>query len=273
MAGVACLHSIPFEVGMNYRRIASLLAFLPLAASAQGRSPNAPMRVLFVGNSYTYVNDLPMVIADLAAAAREARPFSPEVVLVGGQTLEGHIAGHDALPAIARGGWDAIVIQEQSTRPITDPGKMWRAVKTLADAAKKVNAKLVLYETWAREMAPATQDSLSHVYRKAASDVGATIAPVGEAWSAFRAGEGNVPAGTHSVLFRDDGSHPSPVGTYVAATVLYETLYGKSPVGLPAITRNTFAEPPVGPAPDAPRDTVPAALARKIQQLASKAKY
>jgi len=136
---------------------------------------------------------------------------------------------------------------------------------TLAEVAtgveKKVNAKLVLYETWAREQAPATQDSLTHVYRKAAADVGATIAPVGEVWSAFRAQEGSVPPGAHSKLFRDDGSHPSPVGTYVAATVLYQTLYGKSPVGLPAITRNTFNQPPVGPAPDAPRDSVPVALA------------
>jgi hypothetical protein len=231
------------------------------------------MRVLFVGNSYTYVNDLPMVIADLAAAAHETRSFAPEVVLVGGATLERHLAGSDVLPAIARGGWDAIVVQEQSTRPITDPDKMWRDLRTLADAAKKVNAKLVLYETWARETAPATQDSLTHVYRKAAADVGATIAPVGEVWSAFRAQEGAVPPGAHSKLFRTDGSHPSPIGTYVAATVLYETLYGKSPVGLPATTRNTFTQPPVGPAPDAPRDSVPVALAHKIQELASKAKY
>lgn len=212
---------------MNYRRIASLLLLLPVAVSAQRPAASAPMRVLFIGNSYTYVNDLPMVIADLAAAAHEARPFSPEVVLVGGATLEGHIAGRDALPAIARGGWDVIVLQEQSTRPITDPGKMWRDVKTLADAAKKVNARLVLYETWAREAAPATQDSLTHVYRKAAADEGATVAPVGEVWAAFRAAEGSVPSGAHSTLFRDDGSHPSPIGTYVAATVLYETLYGK----------------------------------------------
>lgn len=257
---------------MNYRRVASLLLLLPAAVWSQRNTPNAPMRVLFVGNSYTYVNDLPMVIADLAAAAHEARAFSPEVVLVGGATLEGHIAGRDALPAIARGGWDAIVVQEQSTRPITDPGKMWRDVRTLADAAKKVNAKLVLYETWAREAAPTTQDSLTHVYRKAAADVGATVAPVGEVWSAFRAQEGSVPSGAHSKLFRDDGSHPSPVGTYIAATVLYQTLYGKSPVGLPATTRNSFAQPPVGPAPDAPRDSVPVALARKIQELARRAR-
>jgi hypothetical protein len=227
------------------------------------------MRVLFIGNSYTYVNDLPMVIADLAAAAHEARAFKPDVVLVGGATLEVQIAGHDALPAIARGGWDAIVLQEQSTRPITAPDKMWRDARTLTDAARKVSAKVVLYETWAREAAPETQDSLTHVYHTAASAVGATVAPVGEVWSAFRSQEGAIPEGAHSALFRDDGSHPSPLGTYLAATVLYEILYGKSPVGLPAMTRNSFTQPPPGPAPDDPRVSVPAALARRIQELAA----
>jgi hypothetical protein len=253
-------------------RIAALLLLLPAAGLAQRPAANAPLRVLFIGNSYTYVNDLPMVIADLASAAHEARPFKPDVVLVGGQTLEGHIAGHDALPAIARGGWDAIVLQEQSTRPITDPDKMWRAVKTLADAAKKVNAKLVLYETWAREALPQTQDSLTHVYHKAAADVHAVIAPVGEVWSAFRAQEGAIPAGAHSALFLGDGSHPSPVGTYLAATVLYQTLYGKDPVGLPATTRKSFTQPAPGAAPDDPKDAVPADVAHKIQELASKVK-
>ena len=256
---------------MNLRRFAAALLLIPAAATAQGSMGLAPMRVLFIGNSYTYVNDLPMVIADLASAAHEARAFKPDVVLVGGMTLEGHITGPNALAAINRGGWDAIVLQEQSTRPITDPDKMMPAVKTLADAARNVHAKLVLYETWAREAAPQTQDSLTHVYHAAAASVGATIAPVGEVWAAFRAQEGTVPPGAHSVLFRDDGSHPSPVGTYLAATVMYETFYGKSPVGLPATTRNTFQQPPPGPAPDAPKDSVPAPLAKKIQTLAKAA--
>jgi len=91
-------------------------------------------------------------------------------------------------------------------------------------------------------------------------------------WSAFRAQEGTVPAGAHSALFRADGSHPSPVGTYLAATVLYQTLYGKNPVGLPAITRNSFTQPSPGAAPNDPKDSVPVGLARKIQELASKVK-
>ena len=159
----------------------------------------------------------------------------------------------------------------QSTRPITEPQATLRDVRVFADAANKVGAKLVLYETWAREVAPETQDSLTHVYHAAAKAVGATVAHVGEAWRGFRAQEGAVPSEGHSALFRADGSHPTPVGTYLAASVMYSTLYGKSPVGLPGVTRTTMTQPAVGPAPDAPHDSVAAPVAKTIQELAWKA--
>jgi len=57
-----------FEIAMNRPRIAALLLLLPAAGLAQRAAANSPMRVLFIGNSYTYVNDLPMVIADLAGS-------------------------------------------------------------------------------------------------------------------------------------------------------------------------------------------------------------
>ncbi len=246
----------------------SLLLLASPAARAQSSAANAPLRVLFIGNSYIYVNDLPLVIADLAKAAHEPRRLEAEVVVPGGYTLEHHLAQGDAMKAIARGGWDVVVLQEQSTRPITDPDKMWRDVKPFADAAKKAGAKIVLYETWAREATPQTQDSLSHVYHRAAASIGASVAHVGDAWAAFRAQEGHPATTAHSVLFMDDGSHPSPSGTYLAASVMYATIYGKSPIGLPAVTRNTTEEPKPGAAPDAPLASIPAPLATRLQTLA-----
>jgi hypothetical protein len=249
-------------------RLAAALAF-SVVCGVSAQTPQ-PFRALFVGNSYTYYNDLPMVIADLAAAANESRRFEPHVVLVGGSTLEAHIARKAALDEIARGKWDAVIVQEQSTRPITDPGATMRDIRVFADAAKRVGAKLVMYETWAREVAPQTQDSLTHVLHAAASSVGASIAHAGEAWRAFREQE-ETPAGTHSVLFQTDGSHPSALGTHLAASAFYATLYGKSPVGLPATSRPTTTQPPPGPAPDVQREPLDPKLARMVQELAWKA--
>src|SRR5687768_13654297 len=90
-------------------------------ARAPGRSGTGPLRVLFIGNSYTYYNDLPSVIADLAHDAREARPILAEQLTVGGATLESHLEGGEAVRRIragsSRGAWDLVVLQEQSTRP------------------------------------------------------------------------------------------------------------------------------------------------------------
>src|ERR1043166_7431231 len=157
-------------------RSAAALALAAAAASAQGSANGAPLRVLFIGNSYIYVNDLPSVVGDLATAAGEKRRFAAEGVLVGGASLERHLAQGDALKAIARGGWDVVIIQEQSMRPIDAPALMWRDAQKFGDAVKQAGARLVFYETWAREATPALQDSLSHVYHRAAELTGGNLA-------------------------------------------------------------------------------------------------
>lgn len=238
----------------------------PFGVSIGAQEVN-PLRVLFVGNSYIYYNDLPSVIGDLATAAHESRPFVAEQVLVGAATLERHLALGDAMSAIRRGGWDVVVLQEQSTRPINNPALMLRDARTIADAVKKIGAKLVWYETWAKEIDPWTQDSLTHGYHRAAAATGGKVAHVGEAWAAFRAAE-TVPAGTHSALFVADGSHPSEAGTYLAASVFYATLYGRSPVGLPATSRTTHEQPPHGPPAGAPKVEITKELAARLQALA-----
>jgi len=242
------------------------LSVTPGTLGAQGNS--RPMRVLFIGNSYTYFNNLAITIADFAMARREVRVLVPTVVLVGGSTLEAHLARGDALREIAKGRWDYVVLQEQSTRPLVAPAALWRDAQAFAEAARKVGATVLLYETWAREATPQLQDSLSRMYHRAAELAGAKVAHVGEAWAAFRATE-TVAAPAHSVLFIADGSHPTAAGTYLAACVFYASLYGRTPEGLPAGVRSTQQQPGVGLAPtDSPRDSISAPLAAVLQRLA-----
>jgi hypothetical protein len=243
-------------------------SLLPSTLLTQGSPNTRPMRVLFIGNSYTYFNNLAMTIADFAMATRESRVMVPVVVLVGGSTLEAHLSRGDALREINKVKWDFVVLQDQSMRPLDAPAALWRDAQTLADAAKARGATVVMYETWAREAAPQLQDSLSRMYHRAAELAGGRVAHVGDAWAAFRATE-HVVAPAHSALFFPDGSHPSKAGTYLAASVFYATFYGKSPEGLPPTVRSTIEQPAVGPAPsDTPRDSVSAAMASTLQRFA-----
>ena len=246
--------------------VALTLALMITRTSGAAQSSAKPMRVLFIGNSYTYVNNLPGVLIDMAAASHQS-VFEPTVVLVGGSTLEAHLTRGDAMREIEKGGWDFVVVQEQSTRPMDAPASFFRDVPTFAAAVKKTGARMVLYESWARETSPQLQDSLSRMYHQAAKESNALLAHVGEAWAAYRVTE-QVTAPEHSALFIADGSHPSQAGTYVAACVFYATLYGKSPVGLPPVARNGRQQPPVGPTLDSPHDSISAPLAAKLQRLA-----
>src|SRR5688572_18130809 len=86
----------------------------PAPATRPVRSAK-PLRVLFIGNSYTFFNGgLGTLVQQLALSAKHGRPLDFVEVTKGGQTLEGHWKDGRALAAIRRGGWDVVVLQEHS---------------------------------------------------------------------------------------------------------------------------------------------------------------
>ncbi len=233
--------------------------------------PTDSLRVLFIGNSYTYVNDLPAQIQRLAASSDNALPMTFNKVTPGGSTLERSWEEGRARRLIQLGGWSHVVLQEQSTRPIEDR-EAFLAYARLFDAEiKRVGAKTVFYLTWARENLPETQAVLSEAYRAAADELGAAVAPVGEAWA--RAATQNPGL----ALYHEDRSHPFPTGSYLAACVFFATLYGESPEGLDARPLSTLlgdaAEglPPgadLRMRPGAEIEALPAATAALLQRTA-----
>src|SRR6185436_14565016 len=107
--------------------------------------------VLFIGNSYTYVNDLPGHVSGLAATAEVPPTIDVSEVTVGGATFADHWNGADAQPAIAKGDRTHVVLQGQSVEPIFAPAGFQQYGSLLANAATAAGAKPVLYETWARK--------------------------------------------------------------------------------------------------------------------------
>lgn len=195
-------------------------------AQNEQSSSNNRLRVLFIGNSFTYVNDLPHLTERLAASANESRPLETRMVAGGGASLKSHWDDGQALKAIKQGKWDYVVLQEQSALPINNPNMM-RAHARLFDAEiKKAGAKTVFYLTWAREDHPEKQAAITEAYMNIAGELGALVAPVGLAWQKALKEKGGLK------LFHEDKLHASPTGTYLAACVFYAVFYGKSPEGL-----------------------------------------
>ncbi len=198
--------------------------------------PQSKLRVLFIGNSYTYFNNLPQLVTALAGSARPAQTVETEMVTVGGATLKSLWAGGKPQAALANGKWDYVVLQEQSTLglpklvdgipQINDPKLFHEAVRMIDPEIKKTGAKPLLYLTWARKDSPDKQHLLTDAYQSIGKELGDTVVPVGLAWQAA------LKAKPTLELHVADKSHPTPMGSYLAACVFYATLFGNSPEGL-----------------------------------------
>lgn len=217
---------------------AALLVLVGLAAARADDPPaaqTAPARrelaILFVGNSYTYVNDLPARLVELAKDDARGPTIRTESVTPGGATMAQHHATSGALAKIRAGGFTHVVLQGQSLEPLTRPAEFSEFARKLCDEAEKAGAQVVLYQTWARRDKAAEyaeswsggtpkrmQKALNEAYAKVAEGTRARIARVGEAWAAALA-RPKPPE-----LFDADGSHPALAGTFLAACVFYETI-------------------------------------------------
>ncbi len=190
------------------------------------------MKVLFVGNSFTARNNVPALIATLAAA--RGLTLEHRLISAGGASLKMH--WNKGLPqqAMAETRHDYVMLQEQSTLPVKNATRMHENIRLFDAPIRESGAQMALYLTWARQYAPETQQQLTDAYRSIGRELGAVVAPAGVAWQRFLAEH------THPVLHDKDGSHPTLAGSYLAACVIYATLFEVSPVGvsmdLPGLT-------------------------------------
>ncbi len=204
------------------------------------RAPGKPLRILFIGNSYTYYNNLPGIVADFARTVAYERPVTVEMVAQGGATLRDHWMSGEGLAAIRRGTWDYVVLQEQSmlgvmlvdgAPSVNDPEFFHRYARLFAREVAAAGAKPVFYLTWARQATPALQDHLTSAYTAIARETGALLAPAGVAWQAVRSARPSLG------LYDPDGTHPSPTGSYLAAATLWATISGTPARGLSPTVR------------------------------------
>ena len=120
------------------------------------------LKILFIGNSFTARNDLPGLIATLAA--ERGYKIDHHLISAGGASLRAHWNAGTALQEIKKGRYDYVVLQEQSTLPIKNANRMHENVRLFDEAIKAAGAKTVLYMTWARQHAPETQQAINEAY-------------------------------------------------------------------------------------------------------------
>lgn len=208
-----------------------IVAVVSLLLGHRSEEPASLGRVLFIGNSLTAVNDLPGMVQALAESSGVAsRPV--ESVTGPGYSLADHLSSGGALAAIQRGGWDVVVLQQGPSALDASRAELLDLAERFAVEIRKVGAQPALYAVWPESARFVVFDRVTESYRLAAEHVRGLFLPAGDAWRAAWRRDPSL------VLYGRDAFHPSVLGTYVAALVIYERLSGRSPVGLPARLRS-----------------------------------
>jgi hypothetical protein len=210
--------------------VISAIAILGAAACTHAQAPLAPLspgghHVLFIGNSLTYVNDLPRTLSDLASSVGDT--IKTAMVAKPDYALEDHISDGGGPKAIALGGWEFVVLQQGPSSLTENRQNLIAATQYYDRLIRQVGGRTALYMVW-----PAVQNFSSFAavagsYLQAAQAVGGVFMGAGLAWEAAWEKDPSV------ALYGSDGLHPSPLGTYLAALVMYERITGKDARTLP----------------------------------------
>jgi len=218
--------------------ISCILLFATYGCSLTTSCSNDPActRILFIGNSYTYVNDLPGTFASLAKSG--GHRVETGMAATGGWFLSDHVNSTETLDQIESSKWDYVVLQEQSQVPASEAvriARMYPAARALVGKIREAGAAPILFITWAHrdgwhENGMNTYESMqlqiNAGYLMLGQELRAQMAPVGYAWMKTRQEDPQLN------LWQEDGSHPNEQGTYLAACVFYASIFRESPEGL-----------------------------------------
>lgn len=208
-----------------------------LANSKVSLHQQAPdsVRILWIGNSFTFYNDVPQMVENMGK--ENGVNISTTRVLKGGEKLSGHLQNPELHKLLQKGGWDYVVLQEFSSTPAYSTKYVAENIMPYAaeidSLAKKYSpeAETVYYMTWGHKNGntrqtdyplddsyESMQERILTTYTDMAYENGGLLAPVGVAWRNVRR---NYP---EIELYIEDNFHPSPEGSYLAASTLFSTM-------------------------------------------------
>lgn len=178
------------------------------------------MKLLFIGNSHTYFNDMPHTVGELY---RLCGLDTPDVTMltVGGMSLDWHAGQPSVWFSLKYGGFDKVILQDVA-HPFAGEEPLLSGAGSLIARMDRARTTPCFYMTWASLANPSAQADMTAAYTKAAAEYDALLAPVGRVWEKIRYGHPEID------LFWQDGEHASPYGSYLAACTIFCALTGST---------------------------------------------
>lgn len=183
---------------------------MPMCANA------APVRVLFVGNSLTYTNDLPSMVAKLAE--RDGLKIATEAVARPGFSLADHLADGTFARRLREEKWSFVVMQQGPSALPESRAELIRSAIEVAKMARAAGATPVLFMVWPSKSRSFDFDRVSESYRQAAAAANARLAAAGDAWRDAWKKDPSLQ------LYGPDNFHPSEAGSRLAAETIAKTI-------------------------------------------------
>lgn len=186
----------------------------------------SPQRLLFIGNSLTYSNDLPLLVQEMYVAIKQPRP---EVDSITGGNMS--LGDHWLMPAtrakIIQGKWNYIILQQGPSSLAESQRELMKDMETVKPWLKQSGAKAALFMVWPDTTRKRFFPQVRQAYANAAKSVDGLFLPAGLALQEVMNKEPGM------MLFTD-GFHPAPLGTYLSAMVITSRLTGIAPDQFPA---------------------------------------
>lgn len=211
------------------------------------------MKILFIGNSYTYYNDLPALFRKLAD--ENGYPAETFSVTCGGRRLIENLEKTDEYSAqlddlLSKHVFDYVILQEHSVGSLLGYEDFVAGIRGLREKIGGNGKQFVLYSTWGRKPGSPTLEEhgwtqagmtrdIENAYRRAGESLGMAVSYVGVNFYKVSCGHPAID------LFAPDLTHPSFEGSCLAAITLFDTLFGVYPakmnaLALPKETENAF---------------------------------
>ncbi len=184
------------------------------------------MKILFIGNSHTYMNDMPELVRQMIEKATGDR-CEIFMLAYSGRSLKWHIEEEyfSVRFNVLHGRYDYCVIQEQA-HPMPPKEDTSNSIERIVNLCNQANTIPIIFETWAEKSKPENQSEMNHRYRNISKELRVKLAPIGEVWCRVDSGIKDL---QDADLYFRDGAHASYIGDYLIAMVITKTITGKLP--------------------------------------------
>ena len=189
-----------------------LLSLIVFAGNCQ------TIRILFVGNSLTYTNNLPILVEK--EAKKRGFKLKTTSLAFPNYAIIDHWNDGELQKRIMSKNYDYVVVQQGPSSQAQGREMLIEDGAKLKKLCDKYNVKLAYFMVWPSQTYYHTFDGVIKNHRDAAMKNDAILCPVGEAWRAY------FEENEDYSLYGMDGFHPSPKGSRLAARVIVDTLFG-----------------------------------------------